>query len=635
MLKYILSFLVVFLFTLCGAQESKVLNVSFGKSAVHTANEFQRLNPDGEAMIRPTVAAAVFDEYGMTFEITFLMEDASTFASRPGEVELFFKPADLKGKQEYYQFYGKLRRASRYPLQRKGDLEKLGVPWCERKEILPYYYTDTHAGFPYLRYYRVDISYLANSAVIRVFIPWADLAAVMPFDNTGKGTAWQFNVIRVAAGEAFTWQGKHHQPDTWGKLQFPDVTEQQLKLFYRNAALKICEGPWLEKWHFSPESYEKGKAKLAEDLERRKGKLPADLDQWTVEQWRTEALKLREIAAGRRVITVLKPRAADWKTVNDKTAKTVEYQFDVPELIRNGWFTGLDAGIGRTRIVPEVGIGDKDKTEKSLTWRIGPVYQGNAAIRVSVKKGANIFGCVEDYAIDLEPPKGGSHSVFADTLEPVAPRNSGNVYAPFRSTHIAQCVRMLGDSPVVVWYGSGMLNGLGFQDRFRKFAETVPTVNCGTVDDGSTRRTLWRVKYGVLDVIKPGYVVLNFQAGASVPVIGEIIAEIRRMSPATKIIIIGANPYTRDKDQYTPDAAFVKLNAALKALAEKEKIRFLDLSGDFYTPEGKLKRELISARSIYYAECIYEHWCQAVEDIILGDIFGSSHKSIVEDIQKK
>ena len=622
MLKKILSFLLFLIVSVCVcAQNQKVLNVANGKAAAESVSDFQRLNQDGEAMIRPTVASAFFDEHGMTFEISFLMEDASTFASRPGEMELFFKPANLQGKQEYYQFYGRLRRAARYPLQRKAELEKLGVPWCERKEILPYYYTETNEKFPYLRDYRVEISYLANSAVIRIFLPWSDLAAVMPFDDAGKGAAWQFNVIRSAAGEIFTWQGRHHQPETWGKLQFPDVTERDLKRFYRNAALKICESPWLEKWHFSAESYEAGKKKLAGELERKKGTLPADPDAWTVAQWRAETLKLRSFAAGRRTVTTLNGKAADWKIIPDKIAKTVEYQFDLPENLRNGWLCDLDAVRSGKRMAVNAGVGDRENIVKNLTQRIGPVYKGKGAIRVSVPAGTQIYGTVEEYGLELEPPQGVSHSAFRDAPEPLAPRQkNGGIYAPFRSTHLAQCVHMLGDAPAVVWYGGGMLNGLNFQDCFRKFAEVIPTVNCGTVDDGMTRRTLWRIRYGVLDTVKPSYVVLNFDTGARLPVIAEIIAEVRRKVPAAKLILIGANPGDRDNDQFTPDAPFAKFNAGLKSLAEKNNVRFLDLSSAFYTPEGKLKRELIRARSIYYGESIYALWCKSVEDLIVADI---------------
>ena len=467
----------------------------------------------------------------------------------------------------------------------------------------------------------MEISYLANSAVIRIFLPWSDLAAVMPFDDAGKGAAWQFNVIRSAAGEIFTWQGRHHQPETWGKLQFPDVTERDLKRFYRNAALKICESPWLEKWHFSAESYEAGKKKLAGELERKKGTLPADPDAWTVAQWRAETLKLRSFAAGRRTVTTLNGKAADWKIISDKIAKTVEYQFDLPENLRNGWLCDLDAVRSGKRMAVNGGVGDRENIVKNLTQRIGPVYKGKGAIRVSVPAGTQIYGTVEEYGLELEPPQGVSHSAFRDAPEPLAPRQkNGGIYAPFRSTHLAQCVHMLGDAPAVVWYGGGMLNGLNFQDCFRKFAEVIPTVNCGTVDDGMTRRTLWRIRYGVLDTVKPSYVVLNFDTGARLPVIAEIIAEVRRKVPAAKLILIGANPGDRDNDQFTPDAPFAKFNAELKILAEKNNVRFLDLSSAFYTPEGKLKRELIRARSIYYGESIYALWCKSVEDLIVADI---------------
>ena len=135
-----------------------------------------------------------------------------------------------------------------------------------------------------------------------------------------------------------------------------------------------------------------------------------------------------------------------------------------------------------------------------------------------------------------------------------------------------------------------------------------------------TRRTLWRIRYGVLDTVKPSYVVLNFDTGARLPVIAEIIAEVRRKVPAAKLILIGANPGDRDNDQFTPDAPFAKFNAELKSLAEKNNVRFLDLSSAFYTPEGKLKRELIRARSIYYGESIYALWCKSVEDLIVADI---------------
>lgn len=619
----------------------KVLYATYGNAEQVRDNRFERMDPsDTEDLIRPTSVAVRCTPRNLEFDIMFMMEDGSPIASRTGVMELFFEPHDRpegKRRQEYYQFYGPIRRALPFPIELKDTLALLGLPWYPNMEIMPYYYTHTHEKFPYLRDYSVEVGFVANSASIHVVIPWSELAAVLPFDENGKGRTWRFSLMRGVGDVYFTWQGRPHRPESWGLLKFPDITVEQVKTIYRNAALRNCEKTWTEFWRFAPESLWKGIKALQEDLQKRRLTVPVFTDKLSVQEWAALAESIRKEASGKKfIVAAPKPMmmeaSPEWKIVSN-TDNAIVYQYTFKEPISNAWLLNCSLYDHKGDIYDlcTVAVDDRIMPKPNPRhWNFGAAYK-DSTLTVSVRKTdkklphrMRMNFTVETFGRDFLPvapaePYGAAPLENAPIFSP-----DGTIYAPALSRHLPQCVRMLGDRTSVVWLGDSKMDALGFTEAYKKFASTIPSAECGVVAD-TPRRVLWRVEYGVYGLLKPSYIVLNFagrrQVTEDAATIIKIIDMLHKQTPETKILILSALP-DRQHKHYSDNLDFIKLNRELKKAADERKkfVAYLDVTDGFYKVDGTLNMEMFHKSKSCFADQVYQTWCDTVEEVILRNL---------------
>lgn len=610
----------------CSFAEDKILKASgFGVSNDQRCF-FEPADPQMIPAIPPSSIAVNCTEDGIVFDLLF------ENASRSDTMELFFQPDTLTGRQEYYQFFG---RIFVHPQQNtatiRSALEEFGVPWCSNMEILPYYYTHTTAAFPYLRNYSVETVLAGKNAEVRIFIPWSDLAAARPFDENGKGGLWRLNAVRNTENSFSCWQGKHHRPATWGLLKLPDLAPSDAKKLYRKAALAICEKPWLESFRFDRKSLARGRASLAADLQKRKEQTPSDAESLTVDQWAALIRDLRQDASGRRFLAAApdpmnkKWNDPAWKVDTTDMQTTLTYTFDRPVL--NGWIINFSAqGAGKTKLPVTVSVDDQRMPENARNWHFGPVSKGSV-LKLTVTNGKNrkLPWCrfkftLEELGRDLVPcpPMELLFSAPLESMPVLSP--DGTVYAPHLSRHLPQCICLLTTRPRVVWFGESMLDGLGFTEPHRKFNADFSSEECGIVAD-NPRKVLWRLENGVFSLLKPEYIVLSFDSRPTVDedvqTIEKIVDGIHAQTPGTKIFLLSELPSRRDL-KFSEDLPFVKMNRFFMEMEKKRPyLHYLDVTAGFYDANGDLQMDHYT--HVYFALPVYQTWCDTVRKALETD----------------
>lgn len=601
---------------------------------------FERMDPAGEPLIRPTGFAVFCDENELIFDLSFLAEENSGLSEKKSAVELFFQPDGLTGKQEYYQFYGELEPWAVSPTALTPFLNLLGVPWMPNMKILPYYYAPTREGvFPYLFDYRVEQQFLANSCSIRIAVPWCDLLGAFPFDDEGRGKVWRFNLIRNACGVAFAWQGKHHRPETWGRLVFSDIPKGKLAGMYRSAALRACDHVRLQRWRFDVRSMHGGAEKLVAELEKKKNAIPVDPAALSIPAWRELAAELRALSTGRRLITVAPDPAANglppgWTVSESPENLTYTYRFQ--KNVSNAYILDFNYS-GPADLSPVLCVDDMVLTDdgKPLAsgmaarhFHFGAAYR-DSTLTLAVPKQKNgkrsharFSFTVEMFGDGFLPPAPVSLQAGL-TTQPQAPcGRDGTVSAPYLSRHLPQCVQMLNERPAVVWFGDSMMDGLGFTSAYRDFEQQISTAECGVVAD-NPRRLLWRIENGVFDVVKPLFVVLSVDAGRdpdrTFDGIKKIVSELKKRTPQTRILLTAAFPH-RTELEFADTLPFARLNRRLAAeiVDPAERIFFIDLTNQFYGADKKLIQSRFDR--VYFQPEIYQAWTDAATAVIKAEL---------------
>jgi len=150
----------------------------------------------------------------------------------------------------------------------------------------------------------------------------------------------------------------------------------------------------------------------------------------------------------------------------------------------------------------------------------------------------------------------------------------------------------LGDSLTGQW-----LN-VGKNSWDRHFLSWHPA-NFGIGGDG-THHVLWRIQNGELENVHPKALVLmigvnNLQFNPAPEIasgIAAIVAEIRKQSPTTKILLLALLPH-RFQPTHPLRLKSQQVNALLPALASDPHVKFLDLGHLFLAPDGTLPPTLM------------------------------------------
>ena len=185
-------------------------------------------------------------------------------------------------------------------------------------------------------------------------------------------------------------------------------------------------------------------------------------------------------------------------------------------------------------------------------------------------------------------------------------------------------ILLVGDSITQQW-GSPLDTGV-FNEAWKKHFADYRTINIGIGGD-KTQNVLWRLDHGGVDGLKPKVVVLMIGNNnmfftpetGTVPAAKGVqmcVANLRSRFPAAAIIVAKILPC------HAPGIAFYedirKTNAALDTLPlERDPaVRMLDLTSDFTSPDGNLKKELFTQDRIHLSPAGYAVYAERLKPLI-------------------
>ena len=150
----------------------------------------------------------------------------------------------------------------------------------------------------------------------------------------------------------------------------------------------------------------------------------------------------------------------------------------------------------------------------------------------------------------------------------------------------------IGDSITQGWEGSG-------KDVWAKYYANRNTVNLGIGGD-RTQHVIWRLDNGNLKNIMPKAAVImigtnNSGSNTSAEIadgVKVIVEQIRKMSPKTKILVLGVFPRGTNNDDARRKVN-QGANAIFKNLADSKHVHYLDIGKHFLTDDGTLTREIM------------------------------------------
>ena len=161
-------------------------------------------------------------------------------------------------------------------------------------------------------------------------------------------------------------------------------------------------------------------------------------------------------------------------------------------------------------------------------------------------------------------------------------------------------VLFLGDSITDDWGGEGHSPRARGGKVFEKEFVPLKAANFGIGGD-RTENVLWRLLNGELDGIKPKVVMLmigtnNIGANSDAEIaagIRAVVAEIRKRSPKTKVLLLGIFPRGEK-----PDTGVRKKIQAINEMVSKlddggKTVKYLDIGAKFLKEDGTLTKEIM------------------------------------------
>lgn len=177
----------------------------------------------------------------------------------------------------------------------------------------------------------------------------------------------------------------------------------------------------------------------------------------------------------------------------------------------------------------------------------------------------------------------------------------------------------IGDSITQGWEGSG-------KDVWAKYYANRNTVNLGIGGD-RTQHVIWRLDNGNLKNITPKAAVImigtnNSGSNTSTEIadgVKVIVEQIRKMSPKTKILVLGVFPRGTNNDDARRKVN-QGANAIFKNLADSKHVHYLDIGEHFLTDDGTLTREIMPDL-LHLSPKGYLIWAESIEKP-LADLLG-------------
>ena len=173
-------------------------------------------------------------------------------------------------------------------------------------------------------------------------------------------------------------------------------------------------------------------------------------------------------------------------------------------------------------------------------------------------------------------------------------------------------VVLLGDSITDGWAGGG-------KAAWDRVLAPLGTLNFGIGGD-EVQHVLWRVNSGELDGIAPKVVVVLIgtnnigNVGHKAPEVArgvELLLEaVRQKLPAAKVLLHAVFPRAEK-----PDAAFrleiAELNRRIAPLADGRTVFWLDMTGRFVAPDGRIDKQTMPD-FLHLSAASYERWADVL-----------------------
>jgi lysophospholipase L1-like esterase len=189
-------------------------------------------------------------------------------------------------------------------------------------------------------------------------------------------------------------------------------------------------------------------------------------------------------------------------------------------------------------------------------------------------------------------------------------------------------ILFLGDSITDAWGGEGHSDKASGSKLFASKFVPLKAANFGIGGD-RTQHVLWRLQNGELDGIQPKVLQLmigtnnsNNMDNTSEEIadgIKAIVAEVKKRSPKTKILLLAVFPRNTAKDETARKTQKDKIDNINKMIAKLDdggkSVKFLDIGGKFLDGNGAIPKDIMPDQ-LHLSEKGYEIWANAVESVI-------------------
>jgi lysophospholipase L1-like esterase len=144
------------------------------------------------------------------------------------------------------------------------------------------------------------------------------------------------------------------------------------------------------------------------------------------------------------------------------------------------------------------------------------------------------------------------------------------------------------------------------------------------VEGDCTEHLLWRLEHGELDAISPKVIVVLiggnnvFYFADEKPEwtasgIEKIIAEIRKRSPSSKVLLLGIFP--RDEKESRVRRTIAEVNRAIQHFDDGTHIRFADVGAQFLDANGDIPSDIMPDK-VHLDAKGYALWYRSLESIL-------------------
>ncbi len=175
---------------------------------------------------------------------------------------------------------------------------------------------------------------------------------------------------------------------------------------------------------------------------------------------------------------------------------------------------------------------------------------------------------------------------------------------------------MIGDSITHGWEGAG-------KEVWDKYYASRKTLNLGFSGD-RTEQVLWRLDHGAMEGITPKLAVIMIgtnntghrqdPAEQTAAGVQAIVERVSKLTPETKVLLLAIFPRAAQADA-APRKLNDAINEKIKAMADGEKVFYLDINKSFLDDQGNLPADVMPDLLHPNAEG-YQRWAEAMEPTI-------------------